>query len=161
MGKQRFSKGEALVGSLNTGGLSIRSVVIPVSTATNGVQIDSGKDLPVGAVVRDVFVKVKTAEVTASVPTISVGLLSSETGGATNGFLSSVVTSTTGVLSGIQGAAATSGAFGSLLMETSTVSAAVRRNHIVLPGKAQSITYTLNSAHTELVADLVVQFIVV
>lgn len=159
MGKQRISKGIVLTGGAQTGGLVERSKRFAISTATNGVEIDTGFDFPAGSVVKDVFIDVATLEQTATTKTISVGLLSSETNGATNGFLSSVSTASAGIYSGIQGLSATSGAFGSLLMETSTVSASVRRDHIVQSGKAASLTYTLNDAHTELVADLVVRFL--
>lgn len=154
----RISKGQvAAGGGINTGGIAVRSLRAPISTATFGVERDTGLDLPVGAVVKNVYVQVTTREITATTKTISVGILSSELAGGTNAFLAAVTTASAGLWTGIQGNSATSGAFGSLLTEVSTVSALVRRNHIVR-GAAQSLAYTLNSAHTELVGTIVVEF---
>lgn len=81
------------------GGL-VRVKKISISSAPTGAEQDTGWDLPVNSVVMNVFVHVTTAEVTGATKTMDVGLLSSEIGGDTDGFLRGVSVSTTGVKRG-------------------------------------------------------------
>lgn len=172
MGKTHFGQVDTV------DGFSIADVLLPkvkkiaVSTLT-AVEIDTGFDLPTKGIVLDVFVDVKTAEATGTTKTIDVGLLSSETGGDADGFLDGVVDSaialkvgtlpvTDGTNTNFYTAAPTLGVlfFDGLLGADAAATPGVltRRPH-VLNGTAKSLTYTLGSVHTELVADIYVVYL--
>ena len=153
---QKLTGGRGKIGALALSGGSIRILRFPVSTSTNGVERSTGFALLSGTVVRRAYVAVKTLEATASTKTISVGLLSSETGGATNGFLNAVSTASAQIVAGNPAFTGTSVQFGSLLA-VNAASAQLIRDHVVISGNAKTVTYTLNSAHTELVADVVLE----
>jgi len=152
----QLTKGRGKAGSMTIGGGTYFVKRIPITVLTTGEK-DTSFDLPVKAVVKRVFVDVKTAEVTGATKTVDVGLLSSETNGDADGFLVAAVTSAIGV---IPGSLLGTDTLGALLKEdTNGSSVFVPKDHIVLPSKAVSVTYTLGSAHTELVADIVIEFL--
>lgn len=85
---------------LSVNGGLVRTKKISISTAPTGAEQDTGWDLPANSIVIDVFLDVTTAEVTGGTKTMDVGLLSSESGGDTDGFLRGVSVATTGVRRG-------------------------------------------------------------
>lgn len=149
----------------------IKVAKIPVTALSTGEK-DTGFDLPTKGIVLDVFVDVTTAEATGSTKTIDVGLLSSESGGDADGFLDGVVDSAIAVVG--PEVAATDGSnqnyfaaapkLGALLRQgdlggdaAGTSAALIKKAHI-LNGTAKSLTYTLGSTHTELVASIYVVY---
>ncbi len=91
--------GSATVGSAYTGGR--QHLRIPIAFGDGTAENDTGVDLPATAIVHDVYVSCTTAETTGVTKTLSVGLLSSESGGDANGFLASVDVSATGIKRGV------------------------------------------------------------
>jgi hypothetical protein len=144
-------------------------------TSLGSGEIDTGFDFKKGDVVLPgyCFVDVQTAEATSGTKTISVGILSSETNGDAAGFLKSVATDTIGSVS--YDATATAGTnqtfwaanpkLGALMRAGVLGSDVAKSAGVMIPkpwigdGVAQSLTYTLGAAHTELVAKLYVGFI--
>lgn len=129
-------------------------------------EVDTGYDFKKGDLIMHACVKVETAEATGTTKTVDVGLLSSESGGDADGLLDGVVTSATGVV-GVD-ATATDGAnqnfiaaapkLGALLRAgllgadvAGEASAVIPRPHVI-NGTAVSLTYTIGSTATELVA---------
>src|SRR5690242_16505066 len=80
--------------------IKLRHKQIPITAAPTGAEQDTGYDLPAKSVLVAVFVDVTTAEVTGGTKTLDVGLLSSESGGSTNGFLVAAPVSATGIKKG-------------------------------------------------------------
>ena len=139
----------------------------PISVLTTGEK-DTGIDFKAGDVILDAFVRITTAESTSGTKTIDVGLLSSESGGDTDGLLDGVSTATAGTIMGA--ATVTTGSntkfvasttFGILLTDAQAGSdvdqdegVAIRKNYVV--STATSLVYQLGAAHTELVGDIYV-----
>lgn len=115
---------------------------------------DTGLDFQAGDVIINAYVAVRTAEATAATKTIDVGLLSSESGGDTDGFLDGVATSAAAVVRGSLVGTDTVGVL--LKQDTNGSSVFVPAEHVV--ASAVSLVYQLGSAHTELVADIIVRF---
>lgn len=144
---------------------------VPILDLGTGAK-DTGFDLPVKGIVYDVFLDVKVAEATASTKTVDVGLLAGETGGDADGFLDGAVDSAIAVVRGtivvtdgtnqnFIAAAPTLGALlrsGALGTDAAGEAAALIKTPHVLNGTARSLVYTLGSAHTELVADIIVVY---
>lgn len=116
---------------------------------------DTGIDFLAGDVILDCFVKVRTAEVTQATKTIDVGLLSSESGGDTDGFLDGVSTAATGTVVG--SLANGSNTYGVLLTETSGGAGENSlQRHVI--AAATSLVYQLGGAHSELVGEIYVVY---
>lgn len=162
----------AVAVGLRSQALGVKVEKIRIGALTTGEK-DTGFDFPTGGIVFGVYVDVDTAETTGSTKTIDVGLLASETGGDADGFLDGASTSATGGVAGtlpvtdgtntnFYTAAPTLGvlSFDGLLGgdAAATPGVATRRPH-VLNGTAKSLSYTLGSAHTELVGSIVVVYI--
>lgn len=128
-----------------TSSVSLRMVRVPFSAATTGVY-DTGFDFPAGSVVLDIWLDLPAAEATASTKTMSVGLLASETGGATAGFLSGVSTASALTVAGSMVAGART--YGTLLQEGTAASILWKKNALITT--AVSLTTLMASAHTEL-----------
>jgi hypothetical protein len=134
----------------------MKHLVVPFS-GSSASEVDTGWDLPLGAIVTDAIVEVVT---TASAKTVSLGLLSTETAGDADGFLAAVLETTAGyvennpVITGganIDFTAATT--YGVLLATAITGSDAVatnggfaRKRHVVTGSNATSISYTRSDA---------------
>lgn len=150
---QKLSGGRAKVGSAQLGnGLALCSKKIPIANRGDS-EVDTGFDLPAKAVVLDCWVDVKTLEATGTTKTIDVGLLSSETGGDADGLLDGVSTASAFIVQGTL----TNGTLtlGALLRDASGVSVAYsRKNHLTDSVAAKSVSYTLGSAHTEVVGEI-------
>jgi hypothetical protein len=145
---------------------------LPITALSTGEK-DTGYDLPTKGVVQDVYLDVTTAEATGSTKTVDIGLLSSESGGDADGFMdggvdSSIavvrpsITVTDGSNQNFIAAAPTLGALlrtGSLGTDAAGEAAALIKTPHVLNGTAKSVTYTLGSTHTELVAVIWIVFI--
>lgn len=139
------------------GGFGQRYAVARVSDLTIGEK-DTGIDFKAGDIIEAVWVNIRTLEATAATKTIDVGLLSSESGGDADGFLDGVSTATP---ADMRGGDLTSGAqtLGTLLhQDESGAGVLVPMPHFVIAGSATSLTYTLGSAHTELVAEIHVKY---
>lgn len=133
---------------------------------------DTGFDLPTKGVVFDVFVDITTLEATATTKTIDVGLLASESGGDADGFLDGAstaaaatvrgsATATDGTNQNYFAAAPTLGVLlrtGSLGTDAAGEAAALLKTPHVLNGTAKSVSYTLGSAHTEVVGNIYVVY---
>lgn len=89
------------VADQSVNGALLKVKQIAISAAPTGSEQDTGWDLPAKSVVYDVFVDVTAAEVTGTTKTLNVGLLSSESGGDTDGFLDSVSVAATGIKRGV------------------------------------------------------------
>lgn len=76
----------------------VATIRVKASGVTENVETDTGYDLPPNAIVLDVFLNVLTAESTASIKTVEVGLLSTESGGDLDGFLDGVSLATAGIV---------------------------------------------------------------
>lgn len=122
-------------------------------------ETDTGYDLPTNSIVHNVSVLVNTASSAAS--TISVGLLSTSSGGDADGYLAGASTTGTGLKMGAI-ASATSGAAGDFIIDGSTIGAylglatsgstavddsgfAFTRDHNVGAITAKSVTWFTNS----------------
>ncbi len=88
------------VADLSSRGALVKCATASISSAPTGSEQDAGIDLPAKAVVLDVFLDVTAAEVTGGTKTMSVGLLSSESGGDADGFLVGVSCASTGLKRG-------------------------------------------------------------
>lgn len=159
--------------TLTNAGGAVRIKELPITVKDNN-ENDTGWDLPPKAVVLDVWVNVTTLEGTATTKTIDVGLLSSETGGDADGFLDGVSTGTPASLK--QGiATVTTGANTKFYAATPTRGVLLidhqagtdvdqdeglmrEKNHLSDSVTAKSVSYTLGSAHTELVADIYIMY---
>ncbi len=89
------------VADLSARGALVKCATASISSAPTGSEQDAGIDLPAKAVVLDVFLDVTAAEVTGGTKTMSVGLLSSESGGDADGFLVGVSCAATGLKRGV------------------------------------------------------------
>lgn len=150
---QKLSGGRAKLGAAQLGnGVALMSKKLPINNRGDS-EVDTGFDLPAKAVVLDVWVDIRTLEATGTTKTIDVGLLSSETGGDADGFLDGVSTASANIVAGtLAGGVITRGA---LLRDASGVSVAYSRANYLTDAKAaKSVSYTLGSAHTEVVGDI-------
>lgn len=165
------TKGQFVVGALRakgavssgspgftTASVAMRVARIPI-TSLAATEVDTGFDLPVGAIVQNAYLDVNTREQTGSTKTINVGLLSSETAGTATGLLFGVSTASVQVLQ--PSLVAGSVTCGPLLSEGGAASGRFRKSHVVKGADAVSVSYTLDSAHTELVADIVLEYLAV
>lgn len=154
-------------------GGSLKVKKLPVAVLTTGEK-DTGWDLPAQSVVYDVLVNVTTLEATATTKTIDVGLLSSETGGDTDGFIDGAVTSAAAIVRG--GVTVTTGSNTKFFAATPTRGVLMAHHqagtdvdqdeglYLEIPHRAQAVTaksvvYQLGSAHTELVADIYILYV--
>ena len=174
MGRAKLTGAAAVVGQLNSksfvsanshgftmASVALRLARIPVSCATTGERT-YGFTFPVGSIVQNVYLDVNTREQTASNKTIDIGLLSSETLGDADGFLDGVSTASVGAVQGSTAIGAAARTLGVLLLDGSTASADLsRKHHIVRGSNAVTLSSTVAEVQTELVADIVVQYLAV
>lgn len=195
MGKNRVTRGDAVVGKLSASGnissasgtiqapngigstlaavnagspgftmasVAMRLIRVPVSCGTTGERT-YGFAFPVGAIVKDVYLDVSVGESTASTKTIDIGLLSSETNGDNDGFLDGVSTASIAGDGPVQGSILNAGSTrGVLLLQGSATSLDMgRKFHIVSGANAVTLASKLAEAQTELVADIVVEYLAV
>lgn len=129
---------------------NIKTMVIPFTKNTS--ELDTGYDLPEGAVVLDAFVDVETNVAGA---TIDVGILSSEVGGDADGFLNGVSCETAGKIAPVTSADAAEGLTKGALLGTPHKSADASALFGVIPklwigdGTATSISYTTSDHDVE------------
>lgn len=142
-------------------------------TGLDGNETDSGWDLPAKSIVYSVYVDVKTAESTGSTKTIDVGLLSSDSGGDADGFLDGVSTASAKVVTG--GFTYTDGTsqnyvsahtWGVLMYQglvgadgAGTAGTVNLNPYLAATNTAKSVTYTVGSAATELIADIYIVYL--
>lgn len=159
-------------GPLNTSGFALPTMwfCVPVNDRTTGEKTPHAIPLKKGDIISRVFVHVKTAEATAGTKTISVGLNGTAPDDNPTGLLSGVSTATAGLIRGSTvvtvGGTETflaSTTIGVLLQDflaganvAGDVGTLVAKEHVITQNDAV-ITYTLGSAHTELVADIYVE----
>lgn len=116
---------------------------------------DTGIDFKAGDVIMDCFVKVRTLEATAGTKTIDVGLLSSESGGDTDGFLDGVSTAAAATVRGSLDSGGQT--YGVLLHEDESGGGVLTRSgHVITT--ATSLVYQLGSAHTEIEGEIYVVY---
>ncbi len=165
----RLTKGKGRVGSLSidtsggvgfAAGQATRKIMAIPFTLTSTAETDTTYDLPASGLVHDVWAKITTA--TSAGGQLSVGLLSSSSGGDADGFMAAVGSSSTGVIRGTW-VSSTSGFSGTLITSytrgayfaafssgttaaTETAGTAAERAHIIDSKTARSITYTVNSS---------------
>ena len=141
------------------GGLTRQCKKLLVRTAPDGSEQDTGWDLPDNSIVRDVFLNVLTAEATGGTKTLDVGLLSSESNGDADGFLSGADVSSTGIVRGtLDSGGQTLGAL--LTADEGGTGELVPEDH--LKNTAESVTYTAGSNDfVELEFDLYVVYDIV
>lgn len=84
----------------NINGRSSGILKLPITVVANNTEHSFGAAglLPTNAVVTDCYINVKTAEATGGTKTISIGTLSSESGGVAAGFLNGASTATLGLV---------------------------------------------------------------
>lgn len=176
----RLTKGRALVGALTTSGaLSVASGPLTASStifsgvgfttasiltrhlrisvaSLNGLEVNTGVTIPLGSIVRDCYLHIKTQEATANTKTMSVGLLSTGPGGMTAGFLLNVGTASVGVVRGIMSSASVSA--GSLFQRGSAASGRFWEPFVTSGTIGLNVSYTTATVHTELVADIVIDY---
>ena len=159
-------------GYLNKSGFALPTMwfCAPVDALTVGEKTPVNIPLKKGDIINRVFVHVKTAETTAGTKTIDVGLNGTAPDDDPDGFLDGVSTAAAGVIRGntvvTVGGTETflaSTTFGVLLLDflaganvAGDVGTLVEKDHVITRNDAV-ITYTLGSAHTELVADIYVE----
>jgi hypothetical protein len=123
-------------------------LVLPFSVAdcTPGTEFNTGFVLPTNAIVESpVAVGITIASGVAS-KTISVGLLSSQSGGNATGFVSGMsLTSVAELITSLHGGSPTTGA---LLQETSGAGSTAIPNGALIGATAVNISYTLTSGAT-------------
>jgi hypothetical protein len=153
-------------------GASVNVKKIPVSVLTSGEK-DTGWDLPAKAIVLNVWVDVVTPEATSGTKTIDVGLLSGESGGDADGFLDGVSTATAGIKQGTMTFAdgssqnyVSASTVGLLLYDgllgadgAGTAGTVWPTPHVASSVTAKSVSYTLGDAHTELVANIYIHYV--
>lgn len=161
----------ALYGSPAGGAMRVKKLSV---TVLDNAENDTGWDLPAKAVVYDVLVDIVTLEATATTKTIDIGLLSSETNGDADGFVDGVVTATPAGIKRGQ-ATVTTGSNTKFYAATPTRGVLLcdhqagtdvdqdeglyrEKPHIANSVTAKSISYTLGSAHTELVCDFYILY---
>jgi hypothetical protein len=93
---QILTVSDAAGGSVTGQGSSVKKLDVNFADGTS--ENDTGWDLPANAVVREVYLKVDTAEATGGTKTLNIGLLASESGGDANGFCAGLSTSATGIV---------------------------------------------------------------
>jgi uncharacterized NAD(P)/FAD-binding protein YdhS len=165
----RLTKGRARVGEVaasaaiqagspgfTTASVALRVARIPITTLTGAAEVDTGYALPLNSVVKNVMVEVKTREQTGSTKSISVGILTTQ-GGVTAQFLDLASTASVQCVQG--SLIAGSVTRGSGLREGTAASGIFPKNFVVAGSGALNIAYNLASAHTELVADIVVEYL--
>lgn len=135
------------------GGFGQRYAVARISDLTTGEK-DTGIDFVAGDRIEAAWINVRALEATATTKTIDVGLLSSESGGDADGILDGVSTAAAGHIP----ASLASGAqtYGILMHEDEGGGVLLPMPHIITT--AVSLTYTLGSAHTELVGEIHVKY---
>jgi hypothetical protein len=152
-----------------TGSLTL---VCPLADKNDTDEHDTGYALQAYDIIKDVYVRVYTAEATASTKTIDVGLLSSQSGGDADGLLDGVSTSAAGTIKGESAIttgsntkfAAATPTRGVLMMDHQAGTdvdqdeGVAYKKHHVCNTTALNISYTLGEAATELDADIVVEF---
>jgi hypothetical protein len=127
------------------GGYALR-----VAFTKKTAEFDTGLDIPAGMLVRDVIVKPSTVDASG---TIDIGLLSTESGGAADGFVDTESLATAGFVNHINGnSTAANNTLGSLLTMATVKSADGTALYADLPkfhkvATAVSISYT-TSNHT-------------
>jgi hypothetical protein len=131
------------------------AVRIPLTTLTN-TEVNTGVDLPVGAIITAVFVDVKTVEASASNKTIDVGLLSSDSGGDADGFLDGVSTAALGLTNATL--VSTGQTRGVLMAQNEDGSGALVPGSHKVVSTARRVTYTPASDHTELKGAIVIEY---
>jgi hypothetical protein len=125
---------------------SIKTLTVPFTNSAT-VEVDSGLNLPAGAVVLDAIVEVVTNVADA---TIDVGILSSESGGNADGFLDGVSCATAGKIAPITSAEAAATLTLGALISTPHKSADATALYGAIPklwignGTATSVSYTTN-----------------
>lgn len=134
---------------------------VGITAPSDGSEQDTGFDLPSGAIVRDVFLDVGTAESTGTTKTIDVGLLSSESGGDADGFLDGISVASTGIVyPTLDSGGQTLGAL--LSADEDGAGALVPESFNADSVTAASVSFTAASANfAELVADIVIVYDVV
>lgn len=85
------------VADLSARGILSKAIALDITSTPTGSEQDTGWDLPPNAIVIGVGINVTTAEASGGTKTLDVGLLSSETSGDTDGFISSLAVTTVGV----------------------------------------------------------------
>jgi hypothetical protein len=147
----RHSRGPILTEGLIMGGLQTHVKQIPFVSLTAAAEVDTGYDLPAGALVVDCLLDIDVGESSATAPLISVGILSSESGGDADGFLFGVSTASASGLGLACGSlSAASPTLGLLLKTDSSGSSSVSPSRHKVTADARSVSYTLDSPHTEL-----------
>lgn len=159
-------------GFLNKSGFALPTMwfCAPVDVLTTGEKTPVNIPLKKGDIINRVFVHVKTAEATAATKTIDVGLNGTAPDDDPDGLLDGVSTATAGIVRG--GTVVTVGGNETFLASTTVgvllqdflaganvagdVGTLVDKDHVITRDDAV-ITYTLGSAHTELVADIYVE----
>lgn len=86
---------------LSVNGALVRVKKLSIGATPTGSEQDTTWDLPLKGLVLDVFVDVTTAETTGATKTLDVGLLASESGGDTDGFLDGISVASTGTVRGL------------------------------------------------------------
>ena len=148
-----LSNGSVGVGALNIKGFSQKVARIPINNR-GASEVNTGVKIPALAVVDRVMVDIDTVEATGTTKTISVGTLSTETGGVADGFLYAVSTATATIQPGAMSAATPSR--GSLLREFSIATGTAQVVKPYVSNVERTISYTLGSAHTELKGEIFV-----
>lgn len=146
-------------GFLNRSGFPGRNLfAMPIDVLTTGEKQPVPGLLPAGLIIFHTFVQIFVAEATATTKTIDVGLLSTATSpdADADGLLDGAVTSAAGVVRGTMDDT-TAQTIGALLRELTTAHAGplVPHPHVITKTDT-AFTYTLGSAHTELVGDVYV-----
>jgi hypothetical protein len=135
--------------------IRVQAVRIPLTTLTNA-EVDTGVDLPTGAVILNVFLDIKTVEATASDKTMDIGLLSSDSGGDADGFLDGIATTGLGLNGG--SLVSTGQTRGALLRDDEDGSGALVPGMHKVVSTARRVTYTPVSDHTELKGAIVIEY---
>lgn len=146
---------------------------IPITSTPTGSEQDTGFDLPAKGIVTNVWIDVTTAEATGGTKTMSVGLLASETGGDTNGFIASASVAATGIVqptvtatTGSNEVYLSASTYGALLADftagtdvATDVGTFVGKRHI-LNGTARSVVYDADDSDwAEFRGDIYIEYI--
>jgi hypothetical protein len=135
-----------------------KCLIFPMVFNAGGTEVDTGLDLPLGALVHDVAVEVTTADATE---TVNIGLLSTETNGDVDGFAALVSVASTGYVpmltvtaGGTEDFLASTG-YGALLASFTAganvagdVGTYARKKHFVSGSNATSVVYQPSTSDT-------------
>ncbi len=134
----------------------VKKIQMSAADFPDNSEIATGWSLPADAVVKNVFIRVNTAEVTATTKTIIVGTDSTD-GGDADGYLAGVSVAATGLVKGTL--LHTGRTVGALLQTTGSATAAVPEANYTMGGKEITVSAGDAGGFDEADFDIFIEYI--